>query len=199
MDLKVKFTGRDALVRDILSICGPDGRRDLYSVGAKALQIHVQKYIRQDARSRHATATRLGARPTGHLTKGARAVTWYANETYGLVEVNIPGIKRAFQNLYIRPKNASSLTVPARGEAYGRRADEMESLGWQLFSRRFGNRAILFGRKDKTVRALYYLVPHVYQKQDRTLLPSDKSVADATNLAMAKEIVRVCRKVCSIV
>ena len=77
MDLNVKFTGRDALVRDILSIVGPAGRHGLFSVGAKALQAEVQRHVRNAARSRHKWSTMLGAKPTGHLTRGARAITWH--------------------------------------------------------------------------------------------------------------------------
>lgn len=196
MDIKVKFNNRDALVRDILSIVGPEGRRDLHAVAAKAIQIVVQRHVRTYARSHHATAKRLGATPTGHLAKGARAITWYANSVYGVVEVAIPGITRAFRDLMIRPTRAKSLTIPARGISYGRTAGEMEALGWRLFSRRKGDRAYLFGRRDKETRVLFYLVKRVTVRQDRALLPTDKDISDAGDLAIAKEIMRVARKVC---
>lgn len=199
MDIKVKFNNRDALVRDILSIVGPEGRRDLHAVAAKAIQIVVQRHVRAYARSHHATAKRLGATPTGHLAKGARAITWYANSVYGVVEVPIPGITRAFRDLMIRPTRAKSLTIPARGISYGRTAAEMEALGWRLFSRSKGDRAYLFGHRDKETRVLFYLVKRVTVRQDRSLLPADKDISDAGDLAIAKEIMRVARKVCKMV
>ena len=199
MDIKVKFNNRDALVRDILSIVGPEGRRDLHAVAAKAIQIVVQRHVRAYARSHHATAKRLGATPTGHLAKGARAITWHATPSYGVVEVAIPGITRAFRDLMIRPTRAKSLTIPARGISYGRTAGEMEALGWRLFSRRKGDRAYLFGRRDKETRVLFYLVKRVTVRQDRALLPTDQEISDAGDLAIAKEIMRVARKVCKMV
>lgn len=198
MDLNVKFTGRDALVRDILSIVGPAGRHDLFSVGAKALQVEVQRHVRNAARSRHKWSTMLDAKPTGHLTRSARAITWHASSTYGVVEVAIPGITRAFGDLAIRPVNADKLTIPATALSYGRRVAELQALGWKFFRGRRGTKGehILFGRREKETRVLYWLKDEVTIPMDRDLLPSDRTVADTVNLAFAKEIMRVARKVC---
>lgn len=198
MDIKVKFNNRDALVRDILSIVGPEGRRDLHAVAAKAIQIVVQRHVRAYARSHHATAKRLGATPTGHLAKGARAITWYANSVYGVVEVPIPGITRAFGDLVIRPRKADKLTIPADRLAYGRTAAELQAMGWKIARGRPGTKGehILFGRHGKERRILYWLKDRVTVRQDRSLLPADKEISDAGDLAIAKEIMRVARKVC---
>lgn len=199
MTLKVECTGRDALVRDILSIVGPDGRRDLFSVSAKALQVEVQRHLRRAAQTRHRWATRLQARPTGHLTKGARAITWHAAPTYGVVEVAIPGISRAFADLTIRPVRAKQLTIPANAVSYGRRVSEMKALGWKIARGSGKGKNILFGRRGKERRVLYWLKDEVTVPMDRGLLPADAKVAETVNQAMAREVVRIARKVCSIV
>ena len=203
MDLHVRFN-EGSLAKDILSIVGPEGRRELFSVGANAVRIRVQRHIRTVAPTRHVWARRLGGRPTGHLTKGARAVTSHASATYGIVEVPIPGIERAFQDLTIIPRMADMLTLPARGAggiSYGRRAKEMQALGWKLFRGRGSEKAkhLLFGRRGKETRILYILKERVTVPMDRGLLPSDSEIEAAANESMTKEIVRVCRKVCRMI
>ncbi|MBR4653409.1 MAG: hypothetical protein IKO72_08625 [Kiritimatiellae bacterium] len=200
MELKVRFNA-DGLARDILSIVGSEGRRELFSVAANALRILVQRHIRAAAPTRHVWATILGGRRTGHLTKGARLVTAHATPTYGVVEVPIPGISRAFQDLTITPRTADMLTIPARGAggiSYGHRAAEMQALGWRLFRGKGSEKArhLLFGRKERDTRILYVLKERVTVPMDRGLLPSDGAVENTTREAMEKEIVRVCRKVC---
>jgi len=200
MDLNVRFRA-DGLAADILSIVGSEGRRELYSVAANALRILVQRHLRAAAPTRHVWATLLGGRRTGHLTKGARLVTAHASPTYGVVEVPIPGISRAFQDLTITPKTADMLTIPARGAggiSYGRRAAEMQALGWRLFRGRGSDKAkhLLFGRRGKDTRILYVLKERVTVPMDRGLLPSDADVERTTTEAMEKYIVSVCRKVC---
>ena len=197
MDLKVKFTGRDAPGRHTPALAGPAGRHGPFGGGAKALQVEVQRHVRNAARSRHKWSTMLKAKPTGHLTRGARAITWHASSTYGVVEVAIPGITRAFGDLVIRPVSADKLTIPANALSYGRRAAELRALGWKFFRGRRGTRGehILFGRREKETRVLYWLKDEVTVPMDRGLLPSDRTVADTVNLAFAKEIMRVARKV----
>ena len=200
MELKVRFNA-DGLARDILSIVGSEGRRELYSVAANALRILVQRHLRAAAPTRHRWATILGGRRTGHLTKGARLVTARSTSTYGVVEVPIPGISRAFQDLSIAPNAADMLTIPARGAggiSYGRRAAEMQALGWKLFRGRGSDKAkhLLFGRRGKDTRILYVLKERVTVPMDRGLLPSDADVERSTTEAMEKYIAGVCRKIC---
>ena len=199
MDLKVQFKGRDKLVRDIMSVVGPDGRRDLFSVAAKSVFVVVQRHVRRTGQTRHRWATMLGGRPTGHLTKGARAITWHAAATYGIVEVPIPGITRARHDLVIRPKLAQYLTIPANAISYGRRASELSALGWRLFRGKGKGERILFGHREKETRILYWLKDEVTVPKDPSLLPADKQINDASNLAIAMEIMRVARKVCRMV
>lgn len=196
MELKVRFTGRDALVRDVLAVVGPEGRRGLMSVGAKALHALVRRHLRDAARTRHKWAGRLGARPTGHLERGARAVTWHASASRGAVEVAVPGITRAFGDLTVRPVHADKLTVPACAVSYGRRAAEAKALGWRLFRGRGRGERILFGRKGRETRVLYWLRDEVTLPMDRGLLPDDRTVSETVDLAFAREIMRVARKVC---
>ena len=196
MELKVRFTGRDALVRDVLAVVGPEGRRDLMSVGAKALHALVRRHLRDAARTRHRWSGMLGARPTGHLERGARAVTWHASASYGAVEVAVPGITRAFGDVVVRPVHAGRLTVPACAVSYGRRAAEAKALGWRLFRGRGKGERILFGRKGRETRVLYWLRDEVTLPMDRGLLPDDRTVSETVDLAFAREIMRVAGKVC---
>lgn len=173
---------------------GPEGRRSLFSVAANALRIRVRGHLGSLAQSRHKTAQALGARPTGHLSRGARGVTFEADATHGAVIIPIAGISRAFRDVEIRPRNASALTLPVHASAYGHRVAELRQMGWTLF--RPKGKDVLMGvrkdsKKDSEPVALYALKRRVTLRQDRTLLPSDDEMSSSVAKAMLMEITRI--------
>lgn len=179
-------------LRSILAEIAPQTRRALFSVGANALRLEVRRHVRREAGIRHRTADRLSeqsgftAEKTGHLEKGAARIVSHTTANGAEVVIPIAGISRAFHDLVIRPRRAKVLTIPISGVSYGHRAAELERMGWNLF--RLPKTDILAGERDGEFRGLYALKKQVTVRQDRTLLPSDETVAKTINRAVATRI-----------
>lgn len=174
---------------------GPEGRRSLFSVAANALRIRVRGHLALLAASRHGTAQALGARPTGHLARGARAVTFEADADHGAVVIPIAGIGRAFRDVEIRPRNADALTLPVHAAAYGHRVAELRRMGWTIF-RPKGVDVLMGARKGakggmEPAVALYALKRRAKLRQDRSLLPTDAEMSASAAKAMLMEITRI--------
>ena len=168
----------------MLTDLGPVWRRAILGVGATGLQIEVASHIRREASGRHRTASRLGARPTGHLEKGAARITSHATADRATVRVPIAGIARAFRDLEIVPVKAKALTIPVSAAAYGHRVRELARMGWSIF-RPKGHDVLMGSRNGSAAEPLYALKKRVVVRQDRTLLPSDEAVSAAINKACA--------------
>jgi hypothetical protein len=164
---------------------GSSGRHLLYSAAANAVAIIVRAHLRHLGSWKHQSAERLGAQPTGILGRAATRTTSNATSEYGEVVIPTPAVRRAFHDVEIRPKSWDFLTIPASREAYGKRAGVLAALGWKIF--RPGKKKILMGRLGKDApKVLYYLSTSVHQRQDRSLLPSDREISStAANAMMA--------------
>jgi hypothetical protein len=154
-----------------------DGTSLHRSIGSYAEQI-TRQHLTVLAGTRHDTARRLGASPTGHLARAAESVTSRGTQDAAIVTVVSPGISRAFGDLTITPKSGKFLTIPATAESYGRRARTFGDLRVAFFGR--GRMALVRpdanGGRDEV---LYWLKKKVIQRQDRSLLPSDQDFAAA--------------------
>ena len=168
-----------------VSKVGTAGRHLLYSAAANAVAILVRGHLAKLGSWKHMSAEKLGAQPTGILGKAATRTTSNATSERGEVVIPTPAVRRAFHDVEIRPKSWDFLTIPASREAYGKRAGVLASLGWQLF--RPGKAKILMGGLgDDVPKVLYYLAQSVHQRQDRSLLPSDREITStAANAMMA--------------
>lgn len=176
-----------------ISQVGVAGRQLLYSAAANAVAILTRRHISRLASWKHTTADNLGAQPTGHLEKAARATVHHATPSYGEVVIPSPGFSRAFHEVEIRPKDAPYLTIPAAAESYGKRASVLVALGWRLF--RPGTRNFLMGsRQGDKAKVLYWIKDSVPQHQDRTLLPSDEEISQTAGAAVLEYIRTVQRK-----
>ena len=87
---------------------------------AYALLALCRSHLGRAAASRHKTASRLGAAPTGHLEEAARTMLMEADTDHGAVLVRSPGFSRALGPLTIRAKRARALTIPLDRVSYGR-------------------------------------------------------------------------------
>jgi len=172
----------------ILRDLGPLARRELFSTGGTALAMTVRSHLRRTGASRHNTASRLGATPTGHILKGAARVTSFSTSDSAIVSVPIAGISRAFQNLTVRAQRANSLTIPVAAASYGHRVREMKRLGWNIFRPR--GKDFLMGTRegDKDAKLLYVLRKQVTIRKDRSLLPSNAEVTKSINMAIGYSI-----------
>lgn len=154
-----------------------------YSAAAAAVGELTRRHLIRLDSWKHRSAEKLGAQPTGILSKAAGKVSETATDQFGEVSITSPAVRRAFHDVEIRPKNWDFLTIPASREAYGKRASVLASLGWQLF--RPGKKRILMGKLgDDAPKVLYYLATSVHQRQDRSLLPSDREISSAAANAM---------------
>ena len=91
---------------------------------------------------------------------------------YGETNIDIPGITRAYGNLTIRPKLARALTIPLHQSAFGKKATEFDDLfipkGKNILARSEGGQLV----------AMYALASSVNQKQDKSLMPADSTLAN---------------------
>ena len=185
--------------RDVMR---PEFRRRMYAAIADRVENLVRRHILRIAPAHHVSATPLGAQPTGHLEKGARATTAHAGSDFAEVVIPIAGISRAFKPLSITPRKAQALTIPIAAQSYGHRVSEMRRHGWAIFRprRSQGDRpantvGILMGRPQGGGEAvpLYVLKRRVDQKQDRSLLPSDDAIGAAANAAITGTLDRIAK------
>jgi hypothetical protein len=183
--LKITSNAEQVSVRlgQWVSKVGTAGRHLLYSAAANAVAILVRGHLSRLGTWKHMSAERLGAQPTGILGKAATRTTSNATSERGEVVIPTPAVRRAFHDVEICPKSWDFLTIPAAREAYGMRAGVLASLGWQLF--RPGKAKILMGRLGTDEpKVLYYLATSVHQRQDRSLLPSDREISSTAANAM---------------
>ena len=175
----------------------PAGRRMLFSAAGNAVSNLINRHLKRISPTRHRSANRLGATPTGHLEQRP---TFHATSNYAEVVIPIPGINRAFKDLTITPKDAPFLTLPLNAVSYGKRAATVRSLGYVLFrppakgahkadGKRYDRyQNILMGTKDGETAAMYLLKTRVEQRRDPTLLPTEAEIGHAAAAAMAQTI-----------
>lgn len=182
----------------------PAGRRMLFSAAGNAVSNLINAHLKRIAPTRHRSANRLGATPTGHLEQRP---TFHATSNYAEVVIPIPGINRAFKDLTITPKDAPFLTLPLNAVSYGKRAATVRSLGYVLFrppakgahkadGKRYDRyKDLLMGVPQGGGEAvpLYLLKKRVEQRQDRTLLPSDAEIAKAASGAIMDMLDRIAK------
>ena len=150
-------------------------RRGMHNAMGFAARNLTRDHLNDIATSRHATASRLGATPSGHWAQAAEKTTMESDATSATVTISHPGIGRALHDVDITPGAGKKfLTIPLLAQAYNLRAARVEG----LFVAKGKNGGLFLAKKesedkDAPVRAWYLLVPSVHQAQDRSLLPSN--------------------------
>lgn len=149
--------------------------RDLNELMATAVAEEIRVHMLDMGDYRHATASRLGAKPTGHFQKIAAAVESHANDSEAYITVpSWSGLSRAFRDVTIEPTSGKKwLTIPATAAAYGRRAGDFSDLKFVPLGK---DLAALMTRakSDAKMTPVFWLKKRIFQKQDRSLLPSDE-------------------------
>jgi len=162
-----------------------DGK-GLHSAIAAEAEVLTRDYILSIAPSRHKTAERLGATPTGYLERAAEGVTSRGEEDQAVLILggDVGGFARAFGDVTITPKKGKYLTIPNKAAAYGKRAGEIDDLEVLVYRKSGGGFTLALGREDDDGErdVFYWLVKEVNQKQDRSLLPSDDQYLAAAEL-----------------
>lgn len=156
-------------------------RTDLHQYIGAAAEAGTRLHIRSAATQRHTTAGRLGATPTGYLTKRAELVQGKGNATQAEITVTGAIFKRVFGPVTVRPTAKKMLAIPMRAEAYGKRPGEFNDLF--IYRAKQGR---LFLAKQTTpgrLQFFFLLKASVVLPQDRGLLPSDAQFGKMAELA----------------
>ena len=153
----------------------------------------VRNHLSRIAPRHHISAHRLGATPTGHIEKGARATHFTASSDSAEVIIPIAGLSRAFRPLTITPRTANALTLPVSSHSYGKRVGDLRASGWNIF-RPKGHDILMGSLGDDEAVPLYVLKRRVQLKQDRSLLPSDAELSGTASKAMLDYIRRTTRR-----
>jgi hypothetical protein len=151
------------------------GRAHLHEMILGRVLELTREHLREIAQTRHDTANKLGASPTGHWAQAAEKTSGTYDETAATVTVSQPGIGRVAHPITILPgPGKEALTLPLIAPAYGQRAYRVPGLFvWK--SPTSGNAFLAQSEGHPGALVLWYLlVKSVVQEQDRTLLPSDE-------------------------
>lgn len=132
----------------------------------------------------HRTATRLGAAPTGHLTKAYQQVEGQSDRASArLLIPRASRLRAAFGKYTVRPGPGKTyLTIPVAAEAYGKRAREIDG----LVPMRVGPRKtpiLARPNADGGITTYYLLATKADIKEDTGLIPFDDLTATARDAA----------------
>jgi hypothetical protein len=153
--------------------------RGLHNAMGYAARTLTRNHLIELAGSRHDTANRLGAKPSGHWAQAAEDTTFESDANSATVTIAHPGIGRAMHDVTITPGSGKKfLTIPLIAQAYDLRAAAVwaaEELFIAKAKDQSGKDYAVAGKRlsDGSFQAWYLLVPSVHQAQDRSLLPSD--------------------------
>lgn len=171
-NVTVSVDSKTPALKALLAALSPAGRKALHSRSVTRLHKLIKTHLIGLAASRHDTATRLGATPTGHLAKAAERMTRTHDSEGGAVNIFSPGFKRVFESFTVFPRVAKALTIPVNPLSYGKRVYEVQPLvGYGIFRPKGAN--ILAYNDGGNLVPLYVLVKRAFIKQDRSLLPDD--------------------------
>jgi len=175
---------------ELISMLEGAGRVQLHQAMGLYVQQETAEHLSDIAHTRHATAERIGAAPTGFWADAAERVespsALSADASGATLTIAHPGIKRAFQSVTIVPVRAAALAFPIHEIAYGHRAAELWD-ALKLFIPK-GSSIIAMHDASGGILPLFALCRSVTQEQDRTLLPSDQEWEDAAALGARLEI-----------
>lgn len=193
MNIRLLYPPAPPAIQAILSAVRD--RSGLHRSMSYDLAAMVAGHIRRASATRHASANRLGAAPTGHLEAAARSVAPVSDGLEIAATVDSPGFRRVDGPLEIKAKNTPNLTIPVHAVAYGRRVWQVRNLlGTPIFRPlapggqrgRGPYRNFLAAQVRGEFRILYALKPSVTLPQDLGLLPSESEFGDRMTQALRR-------------
>lgn len=181
MNLTIEFENKlGPVLRRVAGALEGAGRTEAADIMALEVQALIVRHLQGLAQSRHTTAQRLGAAPTGFLAQAAEAAgdtSAVAPDSDGAsIRIRHPAVARAFRDISIAPKQAKWLAIPLHAIAYARRPAQLWD-SHQLFIR--GSTIFMPQPERQQPLALYALVRSVTQPRDPSLMPSDEEMAQA--------------------
>ena len=147
--------------------------------------------------------------PSQHFySSAAKSATWKADATSATISINKQGFRLRVEGGTIKPVNVTYLTIPARSEAYGKRAREFGNLKMQfgrrsdgtigpvalvsgaggatrkVFARRqaSGSERPVAGAEEGVV--MFWLVREVHQEADPTVIPTHEQINETAMKAI---------------
>lgn len=173
------------------------GRIDAAMEAGEEVRTLVVNHLRDLAQTRHDTANRLGASPSGFIAQAADAAgaagVLVADEGGATLSLRHPTVARAFGPVHIEPKRGKALAIPLAALAYNRRPREWDRSELFLWKSKTSGNAFLARRqadKNAPLDLMYLLVRSVTQPQDRSLMPSDEGIAAAAVTGITRYIRR---------
>lgn len=164
-----------------------EDREALHAAVAGRAEIATRDHVLDASRTRHKTAERLGARPTGYLERAAQGVTSRADADAAVVVLGGDNaiFARAFGEVTVRPRRAKNLAIPAKAAAYGKRPGEFDDLTLLIFRPEAGGFAMALGREgegDAPDDVFFWLVKKAVLPKDEGLLPTADQYAAVAEL-----------------
>lgn len=98
----------------------------------------------------------------------------------GVVDVDVPGVSRAYHDIDIRPKTRKYLTIPMHREAFGKKAPDFNDL---FVVKKKDGKAFLAKNDGGNLSMMFFLAKHVHQRMDTRIMPTDNELA---NVAMSR-------------
>jgi hypothetical protein len=176
-------------------------------IGRAIANVLKEHFIRLAGDSaHHRTAASLGAKRTGFYSEAARGVQQPQLVANGVaVPINQVGLAQRLFGGIIRPVKAKFLTIPARSQAYGKRASEFDNLRAIFFPKgksESGATGALIAReatvstgkrKGQSIggEVYFWLVKTAKQKADPTVLPTDSELGTAALNAARSFVARL--------
>jgi len=183
-----------ALQRIAAQLDGPARVRTSAAMGSEVRSLIVL-HLRDLGNSRHTTAQRLGAAPTGFITNLAENFDQSSTVAVDADGVSItmrhPTLVRAVRDVTIKPKNAQFLTIPLNALAYGRRVGEFEKFILVKKGEGGGSGEKKESKPIDNSLPAWLLVRSVTQKRDPSLLPTFDEITSAAALGAKKAIKEV--------
>lgn len=97
------------------------------------------------------------------------------NTPSGQINIDVPGITRAYRDLHIRPIHSKHLTIPMHTSAYGKKAREFNDL---IYIKKKNGRRFLVQKNGSNLVFMYFLANKVDQPRDPRLMPTDNTLTD---------------------
>ena len=92
----------------------------------------------------------------------------------GVVDVDVPGVSRAYHDIDIIPRNRQYLTIPMHREAFGKKAPDFNDL---FVVKKKDGKAFLARNDGGNLAMMFFLAKHVHQRMNTSIMPTDNELA----------------------
>lgn len=147
--------------------------RAILQAAARSIRRDLQRHFRV----REQTPNAMGGQRTHWWARVSRSTQIASVDDHqAVVSISEPGIALKVYGGTVRPVEKRALTIPIHPEAYGRRADTVESITgrklWRFQPKKTGPAFLARSLGDDQIRLLYVLKASVTMRPDPDALPS---------------------------